>query len=80
MSGRGQLAPGFGVALDVVGQLVEDDVEVAGQLGRAEDADVVGREGLRVGGGRGGEGVAGLQGLDHLVERVFEQLVAWSPR
>ena len=34
--GRGDLAAGLDVALEVVGQLVQHDVEVAGQLGRRE--------------------------------------------
>ena len=60
--GRGDLAAGLGIPVDVVGELVEHDVEVAGQLGRREDAHVVRRErlGVRVGGDR--EGVAGPQG------------------
>ena len=33
--GTGDLSSGLDVAIDVVRQLVEDDVEVSGQLGRA---------------------------------------------
>ena len=63
---RSDLAPGFDVPIDVVRQLVQDDVEVSRQFGRGEHADVVVREGLRVGGGGRGEGVAGLDAIDHV--------------
>ena len=42
------LGPGLDLALEVAGEALERLVELAGQLGRLQDADVVVREALRV--------------------------------
>ena len=70
-----QLAAGLGVALHVARELVEDGVERPGELGRAEDADVVVGKGLRVLRDRGGEGVAVLEGVDEVDDDPLHLLV-----
>ena len=75
--GRGDLAARLLVAVDVVGELVQDDVEVSGQLGRLEDADVEVGEGLGVRRRRGGERVASAQAVDHVLQNTFFNILFW---
>ena len=63
------------VALEVERELVEHDVELTGDLRRAEDADVVGREHVAVAGERLRERDAGLDLLGDVLEDRPEPLV-----
>ena len=63
------------VALEVARELVEHDVELTGELGRAQDPDVVVREHVAVAGERFGERDAGLDLLRDVLEDVAEALV-----
>ena len=58
------------VALDVAGELLQRDVESTGQLGGADDAEVVGRQDRRVLGERVGE--------RHALAEVFVDRAAGS--
>ena len=71
---RRNLASSLHVAIDVVRELVQDDVEVPGQLGGLEDADVEVGEGLGMLGRGDGERVTVTQGLDHVLEDAAHQL------
>ena len=66
--GRRQRRAGFDVPLDVVGQLVQHGVEISGQLGRLENADIEVGERFRMCGGGRREGVTGAEVVDHLDE------------
>ena len=66
---RDHLGPGVDLTFEVLGQALEDVVELTGQLGRLQDADVVLGEHLGVRGGSGREQAAVAEVLDQLAER-----------
>jgi hypothetical protein len=67
--------PGVELALQVVAEALERVVELSGEFCRAEDADVVRRECLRVLAGCAGEGAAVAQLLHHLGDGALQSHV-----
>jgi hypothetical protein len=69
------LRPRLDLAVEILGQVVDGLVELAGQLRTTQHAGVVGGECLGVGCGGLGEGRAGVQQLDHVGDDPAEHLV-----